>query len=64
MFWDQKGVEVLAAEALVEEFIEPCEQEGVQCFGKIITVARGAVGNKDHGTQLPLEFRLTRKCIP
>ena len=58
------SVEVLVAEALVDIFIEPCEQEGVQHLGEIITVVRGAIRIKEDGTELPLdEFHLIRKRI-
>ena len=39
-----KGVEIVTAEALVDVFIQPSEEEGVKGLGKVVTVVRGAIG--------------------
>ena len=48
-------VEVIAAEALVDVFIQPGEKKGVKCLSKVIVVVGGIIVIEEDGAKLLLD---------
>ena len=47
-------VKVIAAEALVDVFIQPGEKKGVKCLSMVIVVVGGTIGVEEDGAKLLL----------
>ena len=57
-----KGAKVVFAQALIDGFVDPRKEEGVEGLGEIVAVIRRAVRIEEDGTELLLEeLGLVRK---